>query len=203
MFKKTSHFLVFFIFLGAFAILLFFNYKSYKSTQSLIKNNDELIDELELSSNIQFFQTHLILLDNSMNEALVSLQAHSVEKVERELKILNLSSNYLNTMFYHHRQEEVYQDFARQVKFKLNLGQRMIDEFKMNGKFSNELQSEIQQSAEWNDLINEKLVALETVNEEKVIEKSDWIKKVENRTQSMSLYFLLISSVLFAVALVY
>lgn len=203
MFKKTSNFLVFFIFLGAFGILLFFNYKSYTSTQSLIKNNDELIEELELSSNIQFFQTHLILLDNSMNEALASRQAHSVEEVERELKILNLSSNYLNTMFYHHRQDEVYQDFARQVKLKLNLGQRIIDEFKTKGKFSNELYSEIRQSAEWNDLINEKLDALETVNEEKVIEKSDGIKKVENRTQSLSLYFLLISTVLFAIALVY
>ncbi len=138
-----------------------------------------------------------------MNEALVSIQASSVEKVERELKILNLSSNYLNTMFYHHRQDEVYQDFARQVKLKLNLGQRIIDEYKTNGKFSNELHSEIRQSAEWNDLINEKLDALEAVNEEKVIEKSDWIKKVENRTQSLSLYFLLISTVLFAVALVY
>lgn len=203
MFKKTSNFLVFFIFLGAFGILLFFNYKSYTSTQSLIKNNDDLIEELELSSNIQFFQTHLILLDNSMNEALVSGQAHSVEEVERELKILNLSSNYLNTMFYHHRQDEVYQDFARQVKLKLNLGQRIIDEYKTNGKFSTKLLSEIRQSAEWNDLINGKLDALEAVNEEKVIVKSDWIKKVENRTQSMSLYFLLISTVLFAIALVY
>ena len=203
MFKKTSNFLVFFIFLGAFGILLFFNYKSYTSTQSLIKNNDDLIEELELSSNIQFFQTHLILLDNSMNEALVSAQAHSVGAVERELKILNLSSNYLNTMFYHHRQDEVYQDFARKVKLKLNLGQRIIDEFKTKGRFSNELHSEIRQSVEWNDLINEKLDELEAVNEEKVIEKSDGIKKVENQTQRLSLYFLLISTVLFAVALVY
>ena len=203
MFKKAPNFLIFFIFLGAFGILLFFNYKSYTSTQSLIKNNDDLIEELELSSNIQFFQTHLILLDNSMKEALASRQAHSVEEVERELKILNLSSNYLNTMFYHHRQEEVYQDFARQVKLKLNLGQRIIDEFKTKGRFSNELHSDIRQSVEWNDLINEKLDELEAVNEEKVIEKSDGIKKVENQTQQLSFFFLLISSILFAIALVY
>lgn len=202
-FKKISNFLVFFIFLGAFGALLFFNYKSYTSTQSLIRNNDELIEELELSSNIQFFQTHLVLLDKYMSEGLSSKDAGTIQEVERELNILNLSSNYLKTMFYNHRQGDVYQEFERQVSKKLHLGQRILDEYKIKGSFSEELSSEIRKGAELNDLINDKLYELDEFNENKVIEKSDWIKTVEGNTQRTNFYFMLISSILFALALIY
>jgi signal transduction histidine kinase len=56
-------------------------------------------------------------------------------------------------------------------------------------------------SDELNYLLNEKLFELEEVNEDKVIEKSEWLKKAENNSQQLSLVFILVSSVLFAFAL--
>lgn len=199
--KQVSNFIVFFIFLGAFGILLFFNYKSYTSTNKLIKNNDELIEELELSSNIQFFQTHLVLLDKYMNESLASGKITAISDVERELKILKLSSNYLNTMFSKHREGKVGVEFNRQVIKKLNLGQRILEEYKLRGNISDELIAEIKIGAELNDLINEKLFELEEVNEDRVVEKSEWIKKAENSAQQLNLIVMLVSSILFAIAL--
>ena len=199
--RKISDFIIFFIFLGAFGILLFFNYKSYTSTNKLIKNNDELIEELELSSNIQFFQTHLVLLDKYMDESIASGKVNAIRDVEREIKILKLSSNYLSTMFSKHREGEGGIEFSRQVAKKLNLGQRILDEYKLSGNISDEIATEVRMSDELNYLLNEKLFELEEVNEDKVIEKSEWLKKAENNSQQLSLVFILVSSVLFAFAL--
>lgn len=199
--RKISDFIIFFIFLGAFGILLFFNYKSYTSTNKLIKNNDELIEELELSSNIQFFQTHLVLLDKYMDESITSGKVNAIRDVEREIKILKLSSNYLSTMFSKHREVEGGIEFSRQVAKKLNLGQRILDEYKLSGNISDEIVTEVRMSDELNYLLNEKLFELEEVNEDKVIEKSEWLKKAENNSQQLSLVFILVSSVLFAFAL--
>jgi signal transduction histidine kinase/CheY-like chemotaxis protein len=199
--RKISDFIIFFIFLGAFGILLFFNYKSYTSTNKLIKNNDELIEELELSSNIQFFQTHLVLLDKYMNESIASGKVNAIRDVEREIKILKLSSNYLSTMFSKHREGGGGIEFSRQVAIKLNLGQRILDEYKLSGNISDEIATEIRMNDELNYLLNEKLFELEEVNEDKVIEKSEWLKKAENNSQQLSLVFILVSSVLFAFAL--
>jgi signal transduction histidine kinase/DNA-binding response OmpR family regulator len=199
--RKISDFIIFFIFLGAFGILLFFNYKSYTSTNKLIKNNDELIEELELSSNIQFFQTHLVLLDKYMDESIASGKVNAIRDVEREIKILKLSSNYLSTMFSTHREGEGGIEFSRQVAKKLNLGQRILDEYKLSGNISDEIATEVRMSDELNYLLNEKLFELEEVNEDKVIEKSEWLKKAENNSQQLSLVFILVSSVLFAFAL--
>ena len=88
--RKISDFIIFFIFLGAFGILLFFNYKSYTSTNKLIKNNDELIEELELSSNIQFFQTHLVLLDKYMVESIASGKGNKDSKIIIQLSQHNV-----------------------------------------------------------------------------------------------------------------
>lgn len=203
MFGKSTQFFVFIIFLLAFGVLVFLNYKSYTSTKYLIENNDELVEELELSSNIQFFQTHLVLMDNAVSRVINDRSKESIDEIEREVKIIKLSSNYLQAMYYQHKQEAIYQEFDRYLSKKLDLCQRIIDAFKKQDKISPNIIIEIKASAEWNDIINDQLYQLEEITEKKVREKSEEIKTTERNTQRLNVILIVISTLLIALALIY
>lgn len=203
MFGKSTQFFVFIIFLLAFGVLVFLNYKSYTSTKYLIENNDELVEELELSSNIQFFQTHLVLMDNALSRVINDRSKESIDEIEREVKIIKLSSNYLQAMYYQHKQEAIYQEFDRYLSKKLDLCQRIIDAFKKQDKISPNIITEIKASAEWNDIINDQLYQLEEITEKKVREKSEEIKTTERNTQRLNVILIVISTLLIALALIY
>ncbi|MBL7790245.1 MAG: response regulator [Chitinophagales bacterium] len=203
MFGKSTQFFVFIIFLLAFGVLVFLNYKSYTSTKYLIENNDELVEELELSSNIQFFQIHLVLMDNALSRVINDRSKESIDEIEREVKIIKLSSNYLQAMYYQHKQEAIYQEFDRYLSKKLDLCQRIIDAFKKQDKISPNIITEIKASAEWNDIINDQLYQLEEITEKKVREKSEEIKTTERNTQRLNVILIVISTLLITLALIY
>lgn len=193
--------LIFLLFFIAFGLIIYLQYVSYSTSKSLIKSNEDLAEEMDFSNNIQFFQTHLILLDNHIDEIRSGSQSESIKDLERELKILNLTYNYINIYLSIQNTKESTQDFRAIFSQKIELGQNVLDQIKNNGNLSPQLINQINQKEDLNENINSKLIDWEDLASENVLKKSESIIQSEKLSQSINLWLTLLSCLIFGLAI--
>ncbi len=131
---------IFFLFILLFGILAYLQYIAYSTSKSLIQSNKDLMVEMEFSNNIQFFQTHLILLDEQILELKQEYNTKNLIELERELNILKLTHNYIKTYLSFQKNSDTILEFNDLIEDKLKLGHQILLECKQVTRNINDFQ---------------------------------------------------------------
>lgn len=201
MLHKKHNFLLLLAFLIAYGGILILQYKSYTKTQTLIQSNKDLLEEMDYTNNVQFFQTHLSLYDNNLQAVVIQKDEQSINDLKREIKILSLSLNYINTYLSTQNRDFEIDEFNQTMKSKLEIGNELISDLERKKTISPELISRGNQMEELNLIINNKLIEIEDISEQIIIDKTESINKNEEQSIKNNLYFTIISTLLFGLAL--
>jgi signal transduction histidine kinase/DNA-binding NarL/FixJ family response regulator len=203
MIKAYKNLIVFLAFFIAFGGILLLQYKSYTSTRHLIQTNQELLEEMDYTNNVQFFQTHLLLFDQALQNLISNQDEESIKDLKREIKIISLSLNYIKTFLSNQHYDLKINDFEIPIKSKLAIGNELIVDLETNKSLSEDLVSKANQLDELNNSINSKLIELEDLSENNLKEKTELINQEEQKSLQSNLFFAIISSLLFGLALYY
>ena len=199
--KNVVYILV--LFLIAFGIALALQYNSYRQSKTLIEQNSILLEEMEYSNNIQFFQTHLLLLDQHLEDIGRKNDAILIEDLNRELKIIKLTVNYLHTYLIAHSYQKEANNFLILINRKINTGYEVIRDIENSGLISNTNIQQLKQDENLNELINDQLIELEEKSESEVMKNTELINKAGVKSLKSSLYYLVLSCILFGLAMYY
>lgn len=194
---------ILFLFLIAFGIALALQYNSYRQSKTLIEQNSILLEEMEYSNNIQFFQTHLLLLDLNLEDIVGRNDAILIEDLNRELKIIKLTVNYLHTYLIAHYYQKEANHFLTLINRKISTGYEVIRDIENLGHISDTNIQRLKEDENLNELINEQLIELEEKSESEVMKNTELINKAGVKSLKSSLYYLLLSCILFGLAMYY
>lgn len=201
---SNSIYKIFLLFFISFGLIIYLQYISYTTRTSLIQNNKDLIEEMEFANNIQFFQTHLILLDKNISELNDKSVSLAKDDLERELNILQLTLNYIKTYLKIHNSNHLADaEFYDLIRQKLDLGKTILNEIKLNQKSSKSISNYFETSENIDQEINSNLLNLEENIEDIVLKKSDDIIVSERLSLNINIGLFIISSLLFGFAIVY
>src|SRR4030095_6959646 len=86
MLQSRFKYLVLIIFLGSVVLIVFLQYNSGKSIKNLIRDNQSLLNELQIKNKLQTFQTDIIFGESALRDLVTSEDPEHILETDRDLK---------------------------------------------------------------------------------------------------------------------